>query len=181
VPPGRKDGLTPWTYLHGMAEFLYDNRLKLRLKVRAVITNDAGDVLLVRPHGYAENDWTFAGGGVEATESPVQAMRREIAEELGIESTDELEQLPVTNRFVYSSEHKRKRDLDHDGQEALMFFALLPADSVLRVQEEEIAGVRWFSRTEAAKAFPVEKQRAIYEACMASIEARSGGYSSRAA
>jgi 8-oxo-dGTP pyrophosphatase MutT (NUDIX family) len=181
VPTGRKDGLTLSTYLQGMAEFVYDDGLKLRLKVRAVITNDAGDVLLVRPHGYAENDWTFAGGGVEAGESPVQAMRREIAEELGIESADELEQLPVTNRFVYSSEHKRKRELDHDGQEAVMFFARLPAGCALRVQEEEIAGVRWFARSEAGKAFPVEKQRAIYEACMASIEARSYGCSRRAA
>lgn len=154
-----------------MAAYLEIDGLKLRRKVRAVVMNDAGDILLVRPHGYRNDDWTLAGGGVEHGETPHQAMRREIAEELGVALEEPIETLPVTNRFIYSHEYKAKRALDHDGQEATMFVIRLPNDTHLTLQAEEIAEARWFSREEAAQAFPVQKQRDIFEACLASLAA----------
>jgi 8-oxo-dGTP pyrophosphatase MutT (NUDIX family) len=149
----------------GMAHYIHEDGLKLRQKVRAVVTNTAGEVLLIRPHGYAPDQWTLAGGGVEAGESPVEAMRRELAEELGLEC-ENLEQLPVQNRFVYSRDYKLKRGLDHDGQQAVMFFLRVPLDIELRIQAEEIAEARWFEPEEAAGAFPVAKQRTVFQECM---------------
>ncbi|MGD9471156.1 MAG: NUDIX hydrolase [Novosphingobium sp.] len=154
-----------------MAAYLHEDGLKLRQKVRAVVVNEAGEFLLVRPHGYRENEWTLAGGGVEQGETVHQAMRREIAEELGITLEETIEQLPVTNRFIYGEEYKCKRALDHDGQDAAMFLVRLPCNAPLALQAEEIADARWFSRDEAALAFPVKKQREIFEACLASLAA----------
>lgn len=148
-----------------MAHYIHEDGLKLRQKVRAVVTSPCGEVLLIRPHGYAPDQWTLAGGGVEAGESPVEAMRRELAEELGIECED-LAQLPVRNRFVYSQEYKLKRGLDHDGQQAVMFFARIPVETELRIQAEEVAEARWFKPDEAAGAFPVAVQRSIFQECM---------------
>lgn len=148
-----------------MANYIHDCGLKLRQKVRAVVTSASGNVLLVRPHGYAPDQWTLAGGGVEAGESPVEAMRRKLAEELGL-ACEDLEELPVQNRFVYSAEYKLKRRLDHDGQQAVMFFVRIPPDSKLCIQAEEIAEARWFSPDEAAAAFPVGAQRAVFQECM---------------
>ena len=152
-----------------MAAFLHDGGLKLRQKVRAVVVNDNGEFLLVRPHGYGEDEWTLAGGGVEAGETVHQAMRREIAEELGVALEEDLEQLPVGNRFIYSDEHKARRGLDHDGQEATMFVVRLPRDTRLVLQAEEIAEARWFTSDQALAAFPVAKQRAVFEACLLAI------------
>lgn len=154
-----------------MAAYLYEGGLKFRQKVRAVVVNDSGKFLLVRPHGYTEGQWTLAGGGVEDGESALQAMRREIAEELGVVLEEELEQLPVGNRFVYAAEYKAKRTLDHDGQDAAMFIVRLPDDATLALQVEEIAEARWFSRDEALHAFPVKKQREVFEACLAALAA----------
>lgn len=154
-----------------MAAYLHDGGLKLRQKVRAVVVNDIGEFLLVRPHGYRECEWTLAGGGVEQGETVHQAMRREIAEELGVALEEDLEQLPVDNRFVYTAEHKAKRGLDHDGQDAAMFVVKLPKDVALVLQAEEIAEARWFSRDEALQAFPVKKQREVFEACLAALAA----------
>lgn len=61
----------------------------LREVVGAILLNDRGEVLLqqrddkptLRYPGY----WTFFGGAVEADESPDEAMRRELWEELKIE------------------------------------------------------------------------------------------------
>ena len=149
-----------------MAHYLIEDGLKLRQKVRAVVScPSTGKVLLIRPHGYPEHEWTLAGGGVEAGESPVEAMRRELAEELGI-ACEDLEELPVTNRFVYSSGYRAKRNLDHDGQQAVMFSVRLPSDAAIRIQAEEIAEARWFDPDEAAAAFPVMKQRSVFQECM---------------
>jgi 8-oxo-dGTP pyrophosphatase MutT (NUDIX family) len=149
-----------------MTAYIDTGGLRLRRKVRAVVVNEVGDVLLVRPHGYREGEWTLAGGGVEDGESPVEAMRRELAEELGMGQEAELSELPVTNRFIYSAEHKQKRALDHDGQDAVMFSCRIGNDTPLLLQAEEIAEARWFAANDAAAAFPVEKQREVFLACL---------------
>ncbi len=154
-----------------MSSFLHEGGLKLRQKVRAVVVNDNGQFLLVRPHGYRDGEWTLAGGGVEDGETVHQAMRREIAEELGVSLEEELERLPVGNRFIYTPEHKAKRALDHDGQEAAMFVVRLRHDVPLALQAEEIAEARWFSATDALAAFPVAKQRQVFKACLEAIAA----------
>jgi len=154
-----------------MAAFLTTGGLRLRQKVRAVVVNDNGEFLLVRPHGYRDGEWTLAGGGVEQGETVHQAMRREIAEELGLALEEGPEQLPVSNRFIYTAEHKAKRALDHDGQEAAMFVVRLPSGASIALQAEVIAEARWFTRAEALAAFPVKKQRDIFAACLASLAA----------
>lgn len=73
--------------------------------------------------------------------------------------------------FIYSAEHKTKKALDHDGQEAAMFVVRLPHDAELALQAEEIADARWFSEEEALAAFPVPKQRDVFEACLKVIAA----------
>lgn len=154
-----------------MSMYRHEGGLKLRQKVRAIIVNSADEYLLVRPHGYNENEWTLAGGGVEQGETVHQAMRREIAEELGVKLEGSLEELPVENRFIYSSEHRSKRALDHDGQYATMFLVRLPADIPMTLQVEEVAEARWFKREDATLAFPVQKQREIFDACLKAIAA----------
>ncbi|MGD9712421.1 MAG: NUDIX domain-containing protein [Thermomicrobiales bacterium] len=154
-----------------MTAYLHIGGLKLRQKVRAVVINDSGQFLLVRPHGYRDGEWTLAGGGVELGETVHQAMRREIAEELGVELEEGLKHVPVTNRFIYSAAHKAKRALDHDGQDAAMFLVRLPDNTPLALQAEEIADARWFSRDDALKAFPVATQREVFEACLSAVAA----------
>ncbi len=154
-----------------MAVFTHEGGLKLRQKVRAIVVNDHDEFLLVRPHGYGEGEWTLAGGGVEQGETLHQAMRREIAEELGLILEEELEQLPVGNRFIYSAEHKAKRALDHDGQDAAMFAVRLPRGTPIVLQAEEIADAKWFARDAALAVFPVRKQREVFEACIAALSA----------
>src|SRR3546814_11612156 len=127
-----------------MTAYIESDGMRLRRKVRAVVLNEQGEVLLVRPHGYREGEWTLAGGGVEEGESPIEAMRREIGEELGVTLEEGFQMLPVSNRFIYTSEHKSRRALDHDGQDATMFAVQLPSDVQIVIQAEEIAEVRWF-------------------------------------
>jgi ADP-ribose pyrophosphatase YjhB (NUDIX family) len=73
------------------------------LGVRGVVTNDRGEVLLVR-HTYTPG-WHFPGGGVESRETCALALKRELQEEAGVE-TDELELVSVhANHAFFPNDH----------------------------------------------------------------------------
>jgi len=159
---------------HCMTAFIERDGLWLRRKVRALVLNENGEVLLVRPHEYREGQWTLAGGGVEDGESPVETMRRELAEDLGVGQEAELSELPVADHFIFSDEHKAKRALDHDGQEAVMFACWIKSDLLLQLQPDEVAEAKWFAANDAYAAFPVAKQRDIFGACLRAVSRRQG-------
>lgn len=52
--------------------------------VSVIITNLSGDVLLLK-HSYGPDVWGLPGGGLGSGEDPLEAARREVREELGVE------------------------------------------------------------------------------------------------
>ena len=59
-------------------------RLTKRPRVRVLVTNEKGEVLLVKGVISTSKKWTFPGGGVGRGESLEDATRRELHEETGI-------------------------------------------------------------------------------------------------
>ncbi|ASJ90366.1 NUDIX hydrolase [Porphyrobacter sp. CACIAM 03H1] len=52
--------------------------------VSVIVTNLGGDVLLLK-HSYGPAVWALPGGGLGKGEDPLEAARREVREELGVE------------------------------------------------------------------------------------------------
>jgi 8-oxo-dGTP pyrophosphatase MutT (NUDIX family) len=88
-----------------------------------------GEVVLVR-HTYGPARWELPGGGVRRGEQPLEAMRRELREELGIDvgMAHPLGALPGPGRFRHHVTH---------------FFLVDVDEPVLRPDPVEIAEVRW--------------------------------------
>jgi 8-oxo-dGTP pyrophosphatase MutT (NUDIX family) len=63
---------------------MFNNQHVHRLIALTVVRDVTGKLLLVRSAGRAER-WELAGGAVEVGESPMDAARREVLEEAGVE------------------------------------------------------------------------------------------------
>lgn len=71
-------------YLRSLRERI-GHDLPLLPAVTAVIRDDDGRFLLAQSQG--DEQWALIGGGVEPGEEPIDAIVREISEELGVEAT----------------------------------------------------------------------------------------------
>jgi len=69
--------------------------------VAAVIVDQGSVFLARRRYGSLAGYWEFPGGKVEAGETPEEALRREIYEELGVQS--------VVGEYYAESEHRSTR------------------------------------------------------------------------
>jgi len=56
---------------------------RYRVSVKALIQDEAGHILLLQT---TQDGWELPGGGMDYGEEPIQALRREIQEELGVEA-----------------------------------------------------------------------------------------------
>lgn len=145
-----------------MENFIDIEGLKLKKKVRAVITNEDMEFLLIRPHGYKEDSWTFVGGGVEGGETDLQALYRELKEEVNIQDITSVKESSLVNWFEFSEEFKAKKNFDYDGQHAAYFHVSVPNHTQITIQECEVADFCWSSDREVLRRITVSKHREIF-------------------
>jgi len=99
--------------------------------VKCALT-DGGRVLLVR-HTYGDRGWDLPGGSIKRRELPVQAARREMQEELGIE----IEIWIPLGRVLSSM---------HDGRETMHCFQAELEDPEITIEPGELSAAKWFPR-----------------------------------
>lgn len=88
---------------------------KLRQAIAAVIINDKNEILLCQRSDLPEW-WQFPQGGIEPGESPMQAMRRELSEELGNNKVEVLKAADRTTIYYFKEPGPK-----HSGQEMHWF------------------------------------------------------------
>jgi 8-oxo-dGTP pyrophosphatase MutT (NUDIX family) len=110
--------------------------------VKCVLT-DGDRVLLVR-HTYGRRHWDIPGGAVKRGEPPLDAARREMHEELGIDVTDwvSIGEMPVRMN------HRR---------DTLHCFHVDLRDPAIRIDRGELEQAHWFARG----ALPAERSRYV--------------------
>jgi ADP-ribose pyrophosphatase YjhB (NUDIX family) len=115
-----------------------------RLVSKVMICNDAGEVLLGKvERGHFRGFWTLPGGYMDHDEHPSTGCVRETLEEIGLEITLESHE-PVVTQKIFTD----------DGISFVSFTyrSTWNGDlSQLKLQTEEIAEVKWFSKDEACQ------------------------------
>ena len=112
----------------------------------ALIFNDAGEILLLKHRFRAGTGWGLPGGFLEAGEQPIDALRRELREELGLEVED-------VEIFHVRSFKKPK-------QVEVLFRCR--ANAQVRPRTMEVERAEWFSLDSIPAGLPRD-QRALVE------------------
>jgi 8-oxo-dGTP pyrophosphatase MutT (NUDIX family) len=140
--------------------------LRIRFAARAVILDPDHRVLLVRwefpdrPQlGYpAMSVWGTPGGGIEPDESVDTALRRELAEELGLDDVEIGPQVWERRHIIpfldgrWDGQHDRFYLLDVDS------FEPAPRLSVEQLRAENLMHIRWWTQDELATFVPTDTE-----------------------
>jgi putative (di)nucleoside polyphosphate hydrolase len=101
-----------------------------RANVGIVLCNQDNQVLWAHRLGHDDKAWQFPQGGIHEQESPVEAMYRELSEEVGLDS-DQVELLGQTQDWLtYQFDHTKvtSRGDRYIGQKQKWFLLRLLAD-----------------------------------------------------
>lgn len=127
-------------------------KLPYRLAVNCIITNSDDQFLVIQLQEYDNDQWKFVGGGIEDTESNIQAAYREIKEETGI--------LQKELQFIGESTHIQQYDFPLDleiskkykGQKKhQLIFKYTGNKNAIKIQEAELKNYKWVQKTELKK------------------------------
>jgi argininosuccinate lyase len=118
--------------------------------VKCVIENN--DKILFIRNVYGKRRWTFPGGTINKNESPENAVRREVKEEVGLDIVD----LKFLGDFLSEAEYKRDK---------IYCFSAKSSQTELKIRKSEILEANWFFLNEPPQPFgPVaQKIKELYD------------------
>ena len=100
-----------------------------RFGVKCIIEKEDGKILLIK-NTYGNGKWNLPGGGIEKGETPENAVRREIQEEVGLE----LHTINFIGEFESTAEYKKDQ---------INVFYSEVTNPILNIQESEISDYIW--------------------------------------
>ena len=122
----------------------------------AIVFNDAGQVLLLKHRFRAGSGWGLPGGFLEAGEQPLDALRRELREEIGME---------IKDVEVFAARSFRK-----PRQVEVLFRCR--ANGVAHPQNMEVELAEWFSLDSLPEGLPKDQRLFVERAAVDGAKGR---------
>lgn len=118
-------------------------KLRFRPNVAAILLDDAGHILICERVD-VQGAWQFPQGGVDPGETPVQALVRELREELSLEPGDyEVLDSRGPYRYVLPNGRTKKGFHGQEQQYFLLRFLGAPSRIDIETDHQEFQSIRW--------------------------------------
>ena len=141
--------------------------LKYKANVAGILRDSRGKILICERLG-VKDAWQFPQGGIDAGETPEQALVRELWEEIGVEAKDyRIIETHGPYRYLYGVGKMKK---GHDGKEQIYFLCDFTgsADKIdVRTKHPEFQAYRWIFPAEFQSKWLPEMKRSVYRAVFA--------------
>lgn len=118
--------------------------MTLRFAAGGVVVGEDGRIVLVLQRA---NTWSLPKGGVEGEESLLQAARREIFEETGLDNLELIEELGTYDRYSLTKDGKGENLVYPLGRRTMFLFHT--NESTFIPTDGEIIEARWVTIDEA--------------------------------
>ena len=145
--------------------------VQFRPNVAALITSENGQ-LLICERLTIPGAWQFPQGGVDEGESFLEALYREVREEVGLKSKEyKVVDQRDGYRYLYPEEVRKKKERKHgcQGQEQVYYLCRLKSDSTkIDVTQEprEFSSYRWIEPSEFKLEWVPSFKRDVYREVM---------------
>ncbi|MDO8452900.1 MAG: NUDIX domain-containing protein [bacterium] len=142
-------------------------KLPYREGAVAIIVDSKGRFLLIQALVYKDNEWKFAGGGVDPGETPEQTILRELKEELGSDKFEIVKKSKTVNQYDWTDEMileaQERKGGWWRGQRQHQFLVKFTGDKrEIKLLPSEIKNLKWVTRDELPKhlIFPEQWEKA---------------------
>lgn len=121
--------------------------MRIRKSVGAFVVDKKGRFLLLKTRGMTRVYWDILKGGVKENESPEEALKRELKEELGTEKFDEIKKLNLSFTFRFPRSIRNRIKFDEESVE-LFLVKFSGEEKDIKVDGVEILGFKFLDEDE---------------------------------
>ena len=121
-----------------------------RNNVRAYILDRKNSLLLVQIPEHIGPKWELVGGGIKEHETPIEALKREVFEEVGFENYEVILRIDKPSYERFDTEVIKKFDFDFIGLKIIRFVVKLDSNEPpIRSDSSEVGLFQWVDLSEA--------------------------------
>ena len=150
-----------------LRNIMSETEIRYRANVAGILRNARGNILIAERLG-VRDAWQFPQGGIDAGETPEQALVRELWEEVGVEARDlRLVQRRGPYRYIYGNGRLKR---GFHGKEQIYFLCdFLGDDSSIQVETRhpEFQAFRWIAPAEFRVEWLPQMKREVYRTVFA--------------
>ena len=146
-----------------MSDVIDISKLEYRKAVIGIVIDSNYNFLITQLVDYKENDWRFAGGGVDEGESSDKALLRELEEELGSRNFKIVKKSKIQIKYDWPLSviemRLKKKGKTYKGQIQEQYLVKFTGDKKdIIINQSEIRQIKWVKLTELESHFNFPRQ-----------------------
>ena len=135
--------------------------IKLRQGVSAVLFKGS-KFLMVAGADWPDGAWCFPQGGINAEETHVNAIKRELIEEIGTDKFRILTKSEIDHMYLFPSNIRKKKNF-HGQFQTIWFVEFFGEFDEISMDQSELSRYAWFDKEDVVKSMMYPEQKEVFE------------------